>query len=396
MIQGHDIVCLAPSEWRDNPVSNTHLMARLATENRVLYVETPGNRLPTLRDAGRVVRQLRNFVAGPRAFTSSLAPSTFTLYTPLAVPYQGSRLIRSLNRRWLAWSLGRVARRRGFRSPIVWTFSPYYLPILDAFKPKLVVYHIVDELSTYLGASPQEFAALERSMIQRADLVLVASRRLWERKQGINPRTHQLPNAADVEHIGRSCDPATRVAPEIAGLPHPVIGYVGTMADWVDYDLLVEMAQAHPSWSLAFVGYVHARTDSQGISQLKALPNVHLLGQQPFARLPEFYHGFDVCIIPFHLTEHTQYSNPVKIYEYLATGLPVVTTDLAPAHEFRHLLRIAKSRAEFIGHVESALSVPDPKGRTARLEEAKRHTWDARVEQASALLDEALHARVRV
>lgn len=385
MITGENIICLAPSEWSDNPVSNMHLMARLAECNRVLYVETIGTRMPGFRDAARVVRRLKRAWQGPQEMAASLTPSKLTIYSPVALPYYGSPLVARLNSRWVARSVQRIAQRMAFDHPIVWTFSPRHLQIVEALDPKLLIYHIVDELSTYRGAGNDAFLETESRLIDRADLVLAAGRRLFEKKSGRNPHTYHMPNATDIALMRQALVDGS-IAPQLSGAPRPVIGYVGTLANWVDYELVYRLAVAHAEWTIVLVGYVHALTPADAIEKLRALPNVRFTGQQPFGRLPEFYRAFDVCIVPYVPNEHIYYSNPTKFFEYLATGRPIVSTDFPSARDFGLLVRIGRDTNEFIRQVEAALATDSAAARAERLAEASKHSWDARVEQISALI----------
>jgi glycosyltransferase involved in cell wall biosynthesis len=392
MITGENVICLAPSEWSDNPVSNMHLMARLAAHNRVLYVETIGTRMPGFRDAARVLRRLKRAWEGPQEIAASLTPSMLTIYSPMALPYYGSPLVASLNAKWVGRSIRQVAQRMGFDQPIVWTFSPRYFSIVESLNPKVLIYHIVDELSTYRGARNEAFLETESRLIERADLVLAAGRRLFEKKSGRNPHTYHMPNATDISLMRQTLDPG-EIPSELSDAKHPIIGYVGTLANWVDYDLLFSLATAHPEWTLVLVGYVHALTPVAAIEKLRALPNVRFTGQQPFGRLPEYYRTFDVCIVPYVPNEHIYFSNPTKFFEYLATGRPIVSTDFPSARDFGELVRIGRDTGEFVRHVEEALNGGKEAGRAGRLAEASKHSWDARVEQISALISERMEDR---
>ncbi|MBC8235032.1 glycosyltransferase [bacterium] len=391
MLENENIICLAPMDWSDNPVSNTHLMSRVAKKNKVLYVETIGNRVPTLRDAKRILIRLKNWMRGTRTVESHLAPSNVYVYSPLVIPLHNVSIVRKINHIFLVSRLRKLVKKLNLERPILWFYAPRLVKLIGQFEEKCVVYHCVDELSTYKDADNTLFAAMEEELLRKADIVLTPARSLFERKQKYNTNIHLMPNAADIEHISKSRLETTPVAPDIANIKKPIIGYVGTIANWVDLLLIEKIAVTHPEWSIVLIGHIHAFVSLADIKKLEIYKNIHLLGRKEYEELPRYYKAFDACIVPLLLNEHIMYSNPTKIYEYLATGKPIVSTDFPSAREFEHLIRIAKNREDFIHQIEKALNEDEPQFVEARLEEAKKHSWDARVEKISELIIQALN-----
>jgi hypothetical protein len=175
------------------------------------------------------------------------------------------------------------------------------------------------------------------------------------------------------------------VPEDLSKLPHPVIGFFGLLADWVDLSLVKLMAIARPGWSLALVG--KATTD---LSPLDGLPNVHLLGQKPYASLPGDCRGFDVGIIPFRRNELTVRANPLKLREYLAAKLPVVATPLPEIARYDGPVRLAEGPEAFILAIEVALGERPEVMVRHRVDEMRSEEWGMRVVQMSALIRERL------
>ena len=181
-------------------------------------------------------------------------------------------------------------------------------------------------------------------------------------------------HGVEFEHFRKALDPATEVPAEIASLPRPVIGYFGLMAeDWIDIPLMAQVAKHFSHGSMVLLGKV--TTD---LGRLTALPNVHVLGRKPFSSLPAYSKGFDVAINPFPISEVTLNSNPLKVREYLAAGLPVVSTRI-PEVEILGQCRIADDAASFIAAIEEALRDPGPK--KERSDPMRAESWEGRVDE---------------
>jgi glycosyltransferase involved in cell wall biosynthesis len=380
MLRGHDIVCFA-NDWQSDPTSKKHILSRLARHNRVLWVNSIGCRTPRVsgRDLRRFARKGRELLRG----VEPAAPNLWTL-SPLAIPFHGARAARALNRLLLAAHVRHAARRLGFRDFITWTFVPSSAPVAGRLGERLLVYHCVDEFAQFSGVDTAAMLALEEDLARRADLVLVTAARLLDAKRRHNPHTHLVRHGVDVELFGRALDADLASAADLAGAPRPVLGFFGLLADWVDVDLLTRLARARPHWTFAFVGPVE--TD---VAALAALPNVRLLGRRRYEELPAYCKGFDAALLPFRINELTLAANPLKLREYLAAGLPVVSSRLPEVEALGAAALVAASDEEWLACCERALA----EGAGPRRERAaamRDESWDAKVEEMSALVERRL------
>jgi glycosyltransferase involved in cell wall biosynthesis len=368
-LRGRDILCFS-HDWSGDPLSKNHLMRLLARQNRVLWVNSIGYRAPsaTRADVGRALRK----VAAATRPLREVEPGLFVL-NPLAIPSYSRPAIRALNRRLLRTQVRRAMSLLGFRRPLSWIFNPAAAVLAGAFGEDMLIYHCVDEYTEFSGVSTGSLADLEKQLLARADLVIVSSDRLYQTKSRANARTVLVRHGVDFEHFRRALDPETEVPEAIARLPRPVLGFFGLVADWVDVDLLAEVARRFANGSLVILG--RATTD---VSKLDALPNVHMLGRQPYGDLPAYCKGFDVALMPFRVNELTLNANPLKVREYLAAGLPVVST---PIPEVRVLgsCRIAAGIDPFADQIEQALVDPGPS--EARSEAVRHESWSARLDE---------------
>jgi glycosyltransferase involved in cell wall biosynthesis len=377
MLEGNDIICFS-NDWDGDPLSKKHIALRLAKKNRVLWVNSTGNRNPTasVRDFRRVIKKLRQYCRGCRCVENNIY-----VFSPLVIPFHGSRAARWMNRWILTWGLRRACRKLGFHKTITWSFVPSSGDVAGTLGEQFVIYHCVDEYSQFTGTDKTAILDMERRLIEKSNLVIVSSSRLYETKSRYNPNTFLVTHGVDVAHFRNACLPTTAAPEDCLDLRHPVIGFFGLIADWVDLEIIRYLAASRPEWSFLLIGEVH--TD---ISALRKMPNVHLLGRRSYQSLPAYCKVFDVAVLPFVVNELTLAANPLKVREYLAAGLPVVATPLPEVVKVGGLLRTARTQAEFLHRIEAFLNEGrrGPNIEVSRLMEPE--SWDEKVEELSRII----------
>jgi len=387
VLRGRDIVCVGFADWDAELWTNQHhLMSRLARENRVLFVESLGLRQPQLagKDLTRIARRVRRGLAPPRAVDG------LHVLSPLVIPLHRFRLARELNRRLLPLLVRRAARRLGFERPILWAYVPQAEALLDALDPTLVVYHCVDDIAAQPGIDGASFRAAEERFAKRADLVLASAPSLAARMRTLNVDVLDAPNVADTALFAKALEPGP-VDAALDALPQPRAVFTGAVvATKLDVPLLVELARARPAWSFALVGPVGPGDPRTDVSALAAEPNIHLLGARDYAELPAVLRGADVGLIPYARNELTDAIFPMKVYEYLAAGLPVVATRLPSIGAVREVAT-ASDAPGLAALIDNALGHDGPARRAARSQAAEAHSWDARLAEIGAAI-EALEA----
>jgi len=377
------ILCVAAADWAGMWARAQQFMTIFAEQgSRVVYVDPPVTVLsafknPALR--GRPAGVLRR--AGENLFVYS---------PPVFLPFGSMyRLVNRLNQRRLAAGLAGALGQEGLKPTLCWTYLPNsvdLLPHLPLPGGAPVVYDCADEHTAFPGLINKKVVAqMEAELFRRAGVSLVSAEELYRRKKSLAPGLILVPNGADTAHFARALDPSLPLPADLAPLPRPVIGYVGAVSGWLDQEMVAAAARALPGGSFVLVGPVD--TD---VSALASLPNVHLLGRRDYRELPAYLKGFDVATIPFKINELTRGVNPVKLYEYLAAGLPVVSAGLPEVLPFAPLVEIAETPAAFAKAVAAAVRRKDnPADLSARLETARRHAWDARAAVASEAVDRA-------
>jgi glycosyltransferase involved in cell wall biosynthesis len=369
---GRDMLCFS-HDWSGDPLSKTHLMRIFARQNRILWVNSIGYRSPSLtshRDWGRIVRKLKA-VAEP---IREVEPNIF-VFNPLSIPAFGNRGLRAVSARLLREQIRWAMRKLRFRNPVNWVFNPAAGVLAGQLNEAEIIYYCVDEYTSFRGVDTATLAEIERSLIGKSDLVIVSAEKLRQSKQTPNsPPPILIRHGVDFEHFASVFSSQTSVPEDLAGLPKPVIGYFGLIAeDWVDIPLLVRVARSFPHASLVMLGKA-----TMDVSALLREPNIHLLGRKPYSALPGYCKGFDVALIPFPISEVTLNANPLKAREYLAAGLPVVSTAI-PEVEVLGECSIGRTGEEFVAEIRRALLAPGPE--TARSRRMAMEGWSARVEE---------------
>jgi glycosyltransferase involved in cell wall biosynthesis len=381
-LRGRDIVCVGFADWDTELWTNQHhLMSRLARENRVLFIESLGLRRPQLagRDLARIWRRLRRGLGPPREADG------LHVLSPLVLPLHSSYLARALNARLLPWLVRRAARRLGLRRPILWGYVPQAEALIEALDPSLIVYHCVDDIAAQERIDTASFRAAETRFAARADLVLASAPALSQRLRTVSHNVLDAPNVADTELFSRALEPG---APDLAmaALATPRIVFTGAIvAIKLDMGLLIELARLRPSWSFALVGPVGPGDPRTDVTALAAQPNIHLLGKRTYEQLPDVLRAADVGLIPYARNELTESIFPMKVYEYLAAGLPVIATPL-PALAAIADVSSASSAAGIVDLIERALAQDSPQRRAERSRAAATNSWERRLQEIATAI----------
>jgi uncharacterized SAM-binding protein YcdF (DUF218 family)/glycosyltransferase involved in cell wall biosynthesis len=387
-----DILCISTIDWDFIWQGHQEIMSTFAAQgHRVLFIENTGVRPPSLRDLARVRRRLSNWWRSTKGFRQ--VSDNLFLYSPLIVPLPYSQLARWVNRSLLLRSLRRWMAATGFNRPITWTFLPTPLArdLVARLDSQLTIYYCIDDLAS---SSPEasRIAASEEQFFRDADLVFVTSEQLRQRASRFSDRVHLFPFGVSLEGFERvraSNDPPPA---DIAAIPKPIVGYVGGLHQWVDRDLLSEVARRMPEASIVLVG-----PEQADMSALRKLPNVHLLGLKQHADVPHYVKAFDVGLVPYRLSEYTANVYPTKLNEYLAMGTPVVATDLVEIRRFNadhgDIVSIAGTPEACVAAIRRTLQASSAVERERRISVARTNSWTSRIDAMSRLIDDAIAAK---
>lgn len=375
MLKGESIICFAGEDWwYHHPHSKNHILKRLARENKVLFVNSITMGLPSMSNPDfllKIRRKLKSYAKWLKK-----APEGLWVMTPVNLPFYGSAVARAINRRILALQLRMAMARIGMRSPILWIAIPSAADMVGRLGEKILLYQVSDKYDANEDSalSAEVIRSFDRKLKSSADLVMYSGRKLFQ--EATEPNRYFLEQAVDFEHFSV---PSAEIAPEVADIPRPILGYFGAMDYVMDTDLMAEVARRHPEWHWVMLGL------KSNLVQVEA-PNIHFLGSRPYSDLPKFIARFDVCVLPWRQDNaFTSYGSAIKVREYLATGKPVV---ISPLYEYLQTpgVRIYRSTDEFIRLVEDSLANDRPQDRETRQSAVRDCTWDVRTEELSQLI----------
>lgn len=371
-------------DWGVYPNTTEHVLCRLVRQSPTLWVHLMGMRAPewnlyNLRRAGQKLSQWTR-----RTRTQPPARG-MAVYSPFVLPLPPNGLTRWWNRRAATAGIRRRLAQAGMAQPIFFTSFPNAAELLGEFGEKLVVYLCEDEYAEMPRVYRAYVREMEERLLERADLVFVTSRALREAKSRPGAPAILLPQGVDFDHFHSARTQRAAAPAEFDGLPRPIIGFVGLLASWVNLEWISAVARAFPQASVVLIG--PERTDT-GV--LRALRNVHLFGPRAYRDLPAFLAHFDVGLIPFRQCELTRYVNPLKLLEYMAAGLPVVSTPLPDVQAWGDLVFCADTVDAFVTQVADALRSRSPEQEQRRIHTARRNSWESRAEDVRRHLAQRL------
>lgn len=285
---------------------------------------------------------------------------------------------------------GPIGRR--FTRPVQWFYDPMAAPLFAGqLGERAIVYDCMDELSQFRGA-PAELVRREQELMALADVVFAGGPKIHRTKSRSNPNCHCFGCGVDVEHFSAALLQETKLPEDMSQLSKPVLGYFGVVDERIDYMLVAALADAHPEWNIVMVG----PTTKVDPAHCPKRANIHWLGGRDYSQLPAYAKAFDVCMMPFALNEATEFINPTKALEYMATGRPIVSTSIADVVlQFASIVRIADSVEAFIQNCQDALENPGQMRINAGLKLARRNSWDSIVAKLEGHVGAAIERRGR-
>jgi len=370
MSEGEQFVLLTPRDLSDIRGRVHHLALHLSKSNSVLFVEAQESAAFLLR-TGKLQKLLQG------VFKPLGEADGFRVFTPLAcLPFDGSsELINKLNSALLRWQLKRLLKKIGFHDPIVLYYMPNYHRLVGTLGERAAIYDLVDERAALAGRHRRYFDVRERTMMSKCASVIVVSQKLLDEKRRLASRIALIPNGVDAAFFSKGGEPPT----ELRGLPRPMVGYSGAIDEWFDFEIVEHLARSRPDWSFVLVGPV--RTNAKRLTRFK---NVSLLGGRRYRDLPSYLAAFDCGIVPHKLTRFRLYSDPLKVYEYIAAGKPVVSTAIPSVERFGELVRVAHDPEGFLRAIEQEIEQDSPERAERRRKAIREHDWKHRVMALSA------------
>jgi glycosyltransferase involved in cell wall biosynthesis len=376
-LRGRDILCFS-HDWTGDPLSKTHLMRVLSRDNRILWINAIANRMPTTssKDLSRIYKKLKSFTEPIK----EVEPNIFVM-NPLAIPAYGSNAVVSFNQKFLISQVKGAMKKLGMKNVINMVFNPAAGMIAGKLGETEQIYYCVDEYTAFTGVT-DGLRVIEEDLFRKSDLVVVSAETLLEKKKDFNKNMFLIRHGVDFKHFRKALDDSLKIPDEIADLPKPIIGFHGLLADWVDFELIKKIAAHFKNGSVVLIGKITVDGEKK-VKILNDIPNIHFLGRKPYTELPNFCKGFDVALNPFVTNELTKHVNPLKVREYLAAGLQVVSSDIQEVRVLKDCL-IGENHDDFIKKIEFVLN--NPKSKTTISDGISHESWDAKVDELRVIM----------
>ena len=384
-----NIVMLSTAEW-DNPfwTNKQHTACSLADAgHRVFYIESLGLRSPDAnhgRDWRRLFKRLLRAFLLPKRVRKNV-----WVWSPLVIPAASKKLLQNLNKFLFSTVLGLYRYLYSFRSAVLWTYNPLTLLYTKPCLFDALIYHCVDEISAQPGMNKKLIQSQERKLCSLADHVFVTSSSLYSSRSQWTKRITYLPNVVDPDHFSKDQSVSASLPVEFESIPQPRLIFVGALSEYkVNFELIQKLALICPKWSIVLVGLVGEGDPGTSINQLLDIENIYLLGPKPYNELPRLMHFSDVGLLPCMLNQYTRAMFPMKFFEYLAAGLPVVSTNLPSLKEFSDYVNFANSAEEFALQINNILASSSAFDQLGVKKLVSNHSYSKRTEKMISIIND--------
>jgi glycosyltransferase involved in cell wall biosynthesis len=385
---GHDIICLSSVPWDYLKISNQQTMKRLSRENRVLFIDRNMSLAAWFCDRAKARAYLR---LRRQERLRKESDNLFVFTPPFALPWASKSVtVNRINMLLTGISLHPIRKKLKFHNPIYYSYLPQGHFLAGKLAEQLICYEVIDEYSAFPHVSRRLTRVLEDKMLKKADLVFAISPNLHRNRIGRNPETYLVPIGAEVEHFARSRRDDLATPVDMENIPAPIIGYFGGIDSRFDVEMYRFLSKKLPECSFVLVGPVKEQSVS---AELASLPNVYFLGPKPYEDLPAYLKCFDVSTLPYLMSPFTDNIFPNKIFEYLSSGKPVVSTPIPSLLylDKQGVIDCVEDHREFLARVRKALQEDSGDSlQVRRIKVAEDNTWDNRVEKISSLIADRL------
>ena len=383
-----DFIVLATADWDHHLWTNKqHTAVSLAAlGHRVLYVESLGLRPPRkgTADLPRILKRLRRVARPPRQVQRGI-----WVWSPLVLPGASHPLARRLNRVLVRGGLQLMRRWLGLQNPILWTYNPLTLEVLSLTSFAASVYHCVDRIQAQPEMPEGRIERAEQQLCSGVTAVFTTAPELQRSLEPLNPNTHLFGNVADFDHFASAWQYPRPAPAELMTLPKPRLMFIGAIDAYkLDLVALNQIARQRPDWSFVLIGPIGEADPSTDAGALCSCSNVHWVGPRPYEELPNWLAHADVALLPLQLNSYTRNMFPMKFFEYLAAGVPVVATAIPSLERFRDsALLVAPGADQWESAISQVLQGQGP-DRSVRIALARRHTYRQRIQSMLVVLEQ--------
>jgi glycosyltransferase involved in cell wall biosynthesis len=387
MLKNNDIVCFGPSDWWGmNPSCATHIMSRLTQCNRIIYINPISSDILGMRGktslSARIFRKIKSALKFFRKVDKHLY-----VVSPLFVPMQGNRFVDTINNKIIEAQLKLLMLFLNFKDPLLWIENIRAADLIKKFKWNLKIYHASDSFEECSNTRNKEKLRVREAFVSRnSDTIICVSKKLFESKKDLYNEVHYLPHGVDFEKFNEASKKGQYLE-QLQNISHPVAGYFGTLTGCNDIELLEYCAVNLPEVTFVFAGQI----TGGDYTILTSLPNTLFLGKVSYEDVPKLCSVFDVCLLPWKMDKWIANCNPLKLFEYMAAGKPIVSVPIDEvARNYSHLISIAGSKELFRRAIKWELANDTIERRDKRIAIAQNNSWAKHIELLSDIINRNL------
>lgn len=372
--QQYDIICLSHLKWEQTLFQRPQqIMKQLSKRHKIIYISHCSTK-----------EFIRNVLRGNLKLYINRDNDNLHYMTLPFLPFSRRiKLFQKLTDAICVFAAKRLAKKFNFRNICLWLYYPTYVKHLEKFQYRKLVYDCMD-LFRGFRASVGNVQDLENSLMEMADIVFTGGRSLQKSKEGVNPLTFCFPSGVEYDHFHKATLEQTPIPEDMKNIKSPVLGYFGAVDERIDFDLIQHICEKKPEWNVVFLGPL-VQMEKVPVTA----PNFHFLGKKNYADLPGYLKSFDVCLMPFVISELTLHISPTKTPEYLAGGRPVVSTPIPDVKaEYSDVVKITDDYDEFVEMAEDLISNPKKDLHEKIRKKAETKSWDYIAKEMERLIRE--------
>jgi len=386
--ESHDIVLLSTADW-DNPfwTNKQHVAKEFEKLGyNVLYIESVGIRMPSAKnqDLRRIFKRMIRGLKPPRRVSTSIY-----VWSPLSIPLRRFKIINLFNHlffnflytlyKWFILSKG--------KKKVLWTYLPITKQYLQPNKFDISVYHCVDDISAQPRMPVELINSQEKLLSEEVDYIFTTAPALQEKCNIWNEKTYFFPNVADHNHFSKALSDSCTIPDDIKKIDGPIVGFIGAISSYkLDFDLICSVAKHLPQFSFVFIGKIGEGDPMTTVNELYKIDNIHFLGPKDYTELPNYLKGIDIALLPNNINQYTTSMFPMKFFEYLAAGKPVVSVDLPAIKDHQDYYYCSTNSKDFAQNIELAYSQKD-KTNSINTNYAKSFDYTSRMKKMLDLIN---------
>ena len=378
-----DLVFVSMENWDEIWRRNQFLCAGLAKRfptTKILFTGLP-------IDVSHGFRRGKMPVAGTQTITPVPDYPNIFLAHPLKLVPNSLMVGRKLNEAMMRSYVRQAMQSIGIKAPILWLNPHSAVHMVNQMHECAVIYDITDDWASLAQSKTlrELTIAQDKALCSCANTVIVCSQQLFDLKRNLASNLHLVPNGVDVDHYRKVLDGFGSLPGDAATWPKPILGYTGTLhAERLDLDLIEAVARGLPHGTIVFMGPNFLR--EADLSRLTKFKNIVIKDAVPYQCLPDYMRAFDMCIVPHQITPFTESLNPIKLWEYLAAGKPIISTNVAGFRDYSQHIRIVTNAEDFLGAVQDLLH-ETPDTQRSRQVAASGHSWTSRVDTVASIIE---------